>query len=545
MGIDHRVASAYHPKTGGHTERFNRTLCTMLGSVVNDQNNNWDEQIPHVLFAYRTAEHASTKTDPFSLVYGREARLPIELDLPVDSNSENNDDALKRRAEAFLRLSTSRKTAKKNIRNAQKKQKQYHDAHITDELFDKGDRVLLHNSRRNTRMGGKLEKRWSGSYKIVNVIFQQGSSRVYKLEGVKGTINGNRLKKYRDREYNEEKTESNQSRQNKHNSPLRNSKDNVTYHEKNIPFKNRKYSHLSAKETVEDDDSDDTVSYTYIKPKEKILFKPIDRNWQVEKAEMFGIHVKNCHKPGNPREMVANAKPNLVIPMRGDGNCLFRAFSYIVFGVQSFHVLVRDYILDYMRTNASKFTSIEPRGVRNYIRESSMDNVGTWGSEVEIFAFATMLNTDIYVYCKQGTEGKTAKWGWSRYYALDGTPNSESCIYLQNVCAHFEPVFGVDFDETDREFIKRPYFEIKHYLSLKNQQYLTAEISNAALVDNRTDEAILHNHGYKNVIVKQYSDTPYSIENAEDIAREIDPNIFNVLCDFCNLEDNVNKKSKY
>lgn len=62
--------------------------------------------------------------DPFSLVYGRQARLPVELDLPVtDSSSANIEDedlALKRRAKAFLTVSEQRKIAKKRIYDAQK-----------------------------------------------------------------------------------------------------------------------------------------------------------------------------------------------------------------------------------------------------------------------------------------------------------------------------------------------------------------------------------------------------------------------------------------
>lgn len=56
-------------------------------------------------FAYKTAKTGSTKMDSFSLVYGRLAKLHVELDLRVtDSSSANIEDediALKRRAEAF------------------------------------------------------------------------------------------------------------------------------------------------------------------------------------------------------------------------------------------------------------------------------------------------------------------------------------------------------------------------------------------------------------------------------------------------------------
>ncbi|XP_061190479.1 uncharacterized protein LOC133198400 [Saccostrea echinata] len=75
----------------------------------------------------KTAKHASTQMDPLSVVHGRQAILPVELDLPVtDSSStqvEDEDLAIKRRAEAFLTVREARKRAKRRIYEAQKKQK--------------------------------------------------------------------------------------------------------------------------------------------------------------------------------------------------------------------------------------------------------------------------------------------------------------------------------------------------------------------------------------------------------------------------------------
>ena len=199
MGIEHRVATAYHPQTGGHTERFNRTLCTMLSNIVNSKCNDWDEHIPMTLFAYRTARHESTKMDPFVLVYGRQARLPIELDLPItDSSSKHVEDeglALQRRAEAFLTVTGVRKKAKKRIYDAQKKQKKHHDKDVYKERFKKGENVLLHNTRKVSRKGGKLEKKWLGPYMIANVKLQKNGVCIYTLNGLKGAVNGGRLKR--------------------------------------------------------------------------------------------------------------------------------------------------------------------------------------------------------------------------------------------------------------------------------------------------------------------------------------------------------------
>jgi transposase InsO family protein len=76
--INHFLSTPYHPQTNGLVEQFNRTLCESLAklSLIN---NDWDLYIAPTLFAYRTTKHSTTKIEPFFLVYGRSARLPVDL----------------------------------------------------------------------------------------------------------------------------------------------------------------------------------------------------------------------------------------------------------------------------------------------------------------------------------------------------------------------------------------------------------------------------------------------------------------------------------
>ena len=87
MEIKHKLASAYHPQTNGLTERFNHTLCTTLAKYASDQPENWDAYIPAALFAYRTIPQATTKYEPFQLVYGRKAKLPIDITNNITSQN--------------------------------------------------------------------------------------------------------------------------------------------------------------------------------------------------------------------------------------------------------------------------------------------------------------------------------------------------------------------------------------------------------------------------------------------------------------------------
>ena len=60
----------------------NKNLLKILKKVVNDSGRDWHLQINPALWAYHTSFRTSTGTTPYSLVYGAEAVLPIEVELP-------------------------------------------------------------------------------------------------------------------------------------------------------------------------------------------------------------------------------------------------------------------------------------------------------------------------------------------------------------------------------------------------------------------------------------------------------------------------------
>ena len=79
LGISHIKTSVYHPEPNGLVERFNGTLKHMLMKFVENQTDNWDKYLPHVLFAYRGVPCRSTGYSPFELLYGRSIRGPFLL----------------------------------------------------------------------------------------------------------------------------------------------------------------------------------------------------------------------------------------------------------------------------------------------------------------------------------------------------------------------------------------------------------------------------------------------------------------------------------
>ena len=80
--IKHRKSSPYHPRANGQTEKTNGILCKIITKSLAGNASNWDYELNNALWAYRCTIKTTTKSTPFQLVYGLEAMLPIEVELP-------------------------------------------------------------------------------------------------------------------------------------------------------------------------------------------------------------------------------------------------------------------------------------------------------------------------------------------------------------------------------------------------------------------------------------------------------------------------------
>ena len=75
-------SSMYNAPANGLAEAFNKTLGSLFKKVVSKTKRDWHERIGEALWAYRTIFRTPTQATPFSLVYGVEAVLPLERQIP-------------------------------------------------------------------------------------------------------------------------------------------------------------------------------------------------------------------------------------------------------------------------------------------------------------------------------------------------------------------------------------------------------------------------------------------------------------------------------
>ena len=76
----------------------------------------------------------------------------------------------------------------------------------------------------------------------------------------------------------------------------------------------------------------------------------------------------------------------------GDGNCFYRALSLELCGTQRHHGHLKELLVDFMLDNKDSFVGYVGGDLGRYLLQNTMRE-RSWGSDVEIFATATLLQT--------------------------------------------------------------------------------------------------------------------------------------------------------
>ena len=169
MGTKKVNTTSYHPQTDGLVERFNRTLISMLAKTVERDGRDWDRRLPFVLFTYRTSLQESTRESPFHLLYGRDARLPTEAALSQPRTCYQVD-LVDYKVDLVASLTDAWDLARRNVKQAQKKQKHQYDRRATTHpKYHVGDRVFIFKPGAVQGKARKFARPFHGPYRILEL----------------------------------------------------------------------------------------------------------------------------------------------------------------------------------------------------------------------------------------------------------------------------------------------------------------------------------------------------------------------------------------
>ncbi|GFZ18422.1 hypothetical protein Acr_27g0001610 [Actinidia rufa] len=167
LAISHHFSSPSHPQANGQVEITNRTILRNLKARLEWSKNEWAENLLSILWAYHTTSRIPTGETPYSMVFGTELVVPVEIGMP--SFRISNFD--KESNEAELRLNLDLLEEKRE--NAELRQMaykcqvaNYYNQRVRHRSFLPGDLVLRKVTLPTKELNaGKLGPTWEGPYK--------------------------------------------------------------------------------------------------------------------------------------------------------------------------------------------------------------------------------------------------------------------------------------------------------------------------------------------------------------------------------------------
>ena len=79
LGIKNQFSSLGHPQVNRQMEVTNRTLLKIIKAKLDDAKGAWLEELPSVLWAYKTTVRTPIGETPSKLTYGIEAVIPVKV----------------------------------------------------------------------------------------------------------------------------------------------------------------------------------------------------------------------------------------------------------------------------------------------------------------------------------------------------------------------------------------------------------------------------------------------------------------------------------
>ena len=169
-GIKASNTTPYNPKANGSCERYNRVLLSMLRTLSAKEKSNWKSHLAKLAFAVNATRNKSTGFSSFYLLFGREAKLPIDQIFQNVWGTKSENVTHEQFAENWkTSMQQGHDIARVNIGKGAGYNKKWYDRKAKSVEIKLNDFVLVKNDR--ARLGKKkLRSYWEENiFRVVEV----------------------------------------------------------------------------------------------------------------------------------------------------------------------------------------------------------------------------------------------------------------------------------------------------------------------------------------------------------------------------------------
>ena len=181
-------------------EAANKNIKKILRKTI-QSSRQWHEQLPFALLGYRTTVRTSVGATPYLLVYGTEAVIPAEVEIPslriiVEAEIEDSE-WVKTRLEQLTLIDEKRMAAVCHGQLYQRRMARAYNKKVRLRNFEVGQLVLRRILPHHEEAKGKFAPNWKGPY-IVRKILPRGALYLGDIEGndPDTVVNADAVKRY-------------------------------------------------------------------------------------------------------------------------------------------------------------------------------------------------------------------------------------------------------------------------------------------------------------------------------------------------------------
>ncbi|XP_024031883.1 uncharacterized protein LOC112094642 [Morus notabilis] len=184
LGIRKDFSVPIHPQSNGQVEAIKKILKYTLKKRLDNLKGKWAEELPKVLWAYRTTSRTTIGETPFSRAYGVEPILPVEIEMPTLRTVIHNDDDNTEGMNGELDLlKEKRLDSQLRLAAYQQRASRYYNKRVRQRRFIPRVLVLkMVTQSTNLKNTGPLSPTWEGPYRIREV----SRPSTYILESLDG-----------------------------------------------------------------------------------------------------------------------------------------------------------------------------------------------------------------------------------------------------------------------------------------------------------------------------------------------------------------------